>query len=233
MQSPHQKFSCHSSESRCTNVLNKLPLTMKNCGLCGQNVFLAECVQGFGRVWHQHCFVCSVGSCGKLLDSLTACEHKQALYCHQCYNRTVGTLRSYHGLRPTVTHISSADEAAHSYKIYDQKNAACYQNSKQDRTNESISRTSVEQKASKFETTFTNEAKKCPKCEKTVYDAEKVSAAGNVWHKNTCFTCTVCSKRLESRSLCERKGQLFCNVCYGKQFGPRIYGHGSAFINVL
>ncbi|CAJ0943697.1 unnamed protein product, partial [Mesorhabditis belari] len=65
----------------------------------------------------------------------------------------------------------------------------------------------------------------CQRCEKTVYEAEKILAAGSVWHK-TCFVCTECNKRLESRTQCEQGGRLYCNSCYARQFGPRGYGHG-------
>ncbi|CAJ0572185.1 unnamed protein product, partial [Mesorhabditis spiculigera] len=66
----------------------------------------------------------------------------------------------------------------------------------------------------------------CKKCQKTVYEAEKVLAAGAVWHKSGCFNCSDCNKRLESRTQCEQGGKLYCNACYGRQFGPRGYGHG-------
>uniref|UniRef100_A0A1I8AU48 Cysteine-rich protein 1 n=1 Tax=Steinernema glaseri TaxID=37863 RepID=A0A1I8AU48_9BILA len=220
---------------------------MKSCALCQQSVFPAETTHAFGKLWHNSCFVCSAEKCGKLLDSLTACEHRQTLYCHQCYNRTVGGLRSYHGLRPTVTHISSSDEAAYSYKVYDEKWVLQRAHARHECPNSYAVSKPSEKKASKLDNPSSVQKaiaavqkdpslvqnNKCPKCEKVVYEAEKIKAAGQVWHKNTCFTCTVCAKSLESRSLCERKGQLFCNVCYGKQFGPRMYGHGSAFVNVL
>ncbi|TMS36418.1 hypothetical protein L596_003586 [Steinernema carpocapsae] len=205
---------------------------MKNCGLCGRAAFPPETVAAFGQVWHHTCFVCTVPLCGKTLDSLTACEHKQTLFCQHCYKRNVGQQQTYHGLRPTVTHISSAEEAAYSYKVYDEKSVLRRKQFKTDYCNDQLK--PEPKKAAVVpivDQIFGNRI--CPKCEKTVYEAEKISAAGQTWHKNTCFTCLTCEKRLESRSLCERKGQLFCNVCYGKQFGPRIYGHGSSFINVL
>ena len=43
-----------------------------------------------------------------------------------------------------------------------------------------------------------------------VYMAEKMMGGGSAWHKTTCFICTSCNKRLESTTLCEREGQLFC-----------------------
>lgn len=39
--------------------------------------------------------------------------------------------------------------------------------------------------------------------------AEKMMGGGSAWHKS-CFTCATCSKRLESASLCEREGEIYC-----------------------
>ncbi len=30
------------------------------------------------------------------------------------------------------------------------------------------------------------------------------------WHKSTCFNCKECRKRLESTTLCEREGEIYC-----------------------
>lgn len=30
------------------------------------------------------------------------------------------------------------------------------------------------------------------------------------WHKITCFSCKECNKRLESTTLCERDGEIYC-----------------------
>ena len=79
--------------------------------------------------------------------------------------------------------------------------------------------------------------------------------AGKAWHK-TCFTCTLCNKRVDSSNLCERDGDIFCKgirntknnvlinyifislshdlhrsvfnflACYGKNFGPKGFGFG-------
>jgi len=66
----------------------------------------------------------------------------------------------------------------------------------------------------------------CPRCGKAVYMAEKMMGGGSAWHKTTCFTCGACSKRLESTSLCERDGEIYCKGCYGRNFGPKGYGYG-------
>jgi len=66
----------------------------------------------------------------------------------------------------------------------------------------------------------------CPRCGKAVYMAEKMMGGGSAWHKTTCFTCGACNKRLESTSLCEREGEIYCKSCYGRNFGPKGYGYG-------
>ena len=65
----------------------------------------------------------------------------------------------------------------------------------------------------------------CQRCDRQVYQAEQVKAAGATWHK-TCFLCMNCDRRLDSNSLCERGGQIFCNNCYHKNYGPRGIGFG-------
>lgn len=70
-------------------------------------------------------------------------------------------------------------------------------------------------------------APKCIKCVKAVYFTEQVPGPGGLYHK-TCLTCTECSKRLDSTSLTEKDGAPYCKSCYGKLFGPRGFGYGSA-----
>lgn len=85
---------------------------------------------------------------------------------------------------------------------------------------------------------------RCPKCSKAVYAAEEVLGAGQKWHK-MCFTCGkniffcpysnrnlnkfflgLCRKMLESTTVAEHEGQVFCKQCYGRKFGPKGYGFG-------
>jgi len=68
-------------------------------------------------------------------------------------------------------------------------------------------------------------APSCSRCSKSVYLAEQVRGAGGVWHK-TCFTCTECGKLLDSTTLCDREGQIYCKKCYSRNFGPKGVGYG-------
>uniref|UniRef100_A0A8C5M648 Cysteine and glycine-rich protein 1 n=1 Tax=Leptobrachium leishanense TaxID=445787 RepID=A0A8C5M648_9ANUR len=65
----------------------------------------------------------------------------------------------------------------------------------------------------------------CPRCSKSVYAAEKVVGAGNSWHK-ACFRCAKCGKGLESTTLADKDGEIFCKGCYAKNFGPKGFGFG-------
>ena len=47
------------------------------------------------------------------------------------------------------------------------------------------------------------------RCEKCVYLAELMRGAGKAWHKG-CFTCYNCNKRVDSTTLCEREGEIYC-----------------------
>jgi len=76
---------------------------------------------------------------------------------------------------------------------------------------------------------------KCGRCGKSVYDNEKIIAAGGSWHKRGCFTCKDCNKSLDSQTVAERKsdegadhcGEIYCKGCYGKHWGPKGCGFGS------
>uniref|UniRef100_A0A0K0ESH0 LIM zinc-binding domain-containing protein n=1 Tax=Strongyloides stercoralis TaxID=6248 RepID=A0A0K0ESH0_STRER len=72
---------------------------------------------------------------------------------------------------------------------------------------------------------FSLKSKHCKRCNKVVYEAEKVSTAGAVWHK-TCFRCFICLKSLQLGQISERNNEIYCNSCYAKDYGPKGYGHG-------
>ncbi|KAI2662907.1 Cysteine and glycine-rich protein 3 [Labeo rohita] len=59
-----------------------------------------------------------------------------------------------------------------------------------------------------------------------VYAAEKIMGAGKAWHK-TCFRCLLCGKSLESTTVTDKDGELYCKVCYAKNFGPKGRGLGN------
>eukprot|EP01094_Clydonella_sp_ATCC50884_P024422 TRINITY_DN6124_c0_g1_i1.p1 TRINITY_DN6124_c0_g1~~TRINITY_DN6124_c0_g1_i1.p1 ORF type:complete len:167 (-),score=41.79 TRINITY_DN6124_c0_g1_i1:223-666(-) len=69
-------------------------------------------------------------------------------------------------------------------------------------------------------------AKKCPRCGKSVYFAERALGPGGTdWHKS-CLTCKDCNKRVDSTTLADHGGEAYCKNCYGKNFGPKGFGYG-------
>jgi phage FluMu protein Com len=68
---------------------------------------------------------------------------------------------------------------------------------------------------------------KCPKCGKTVYFAERVTALGKDWHK-LCLKCSTCNKILAPGSVLEHDNQPYCKSCYGSKIGPKGYGFGNS-----
>ena len=65
----------------------------------------------------------------------------------------------------------------------------------------------------------------CSKCNKAVYMAEEVLAAGKKWHK-MCFKCAKCKKLLDSSTMASHDGELYCKSCHTRQFGTTGYGYG-------
>ncbi|GIY88223.1 cysteine-rich protein 1 [Caerostris extrusa] len=60
----------------------------------------------------------------------------------------------------------------------------------------------------------------CPKCEKPVYFAERLTSLGKDWHR-ACLRCEKCNKTLTPGSHAEHEGKPYCNnPCYGALFGP-------------
>lgn len=71
-------------------------------------------------------------------------------------------------------------------------------------------------------------ASKCPRCEKTVYFAEKVSSLGKDWHK-FCLKCERCNKTLTPGGHAEHDGTPYCHKpCYATLFGPKGVNIGGA-----
>ncbi|XP_071809650.1 cysteine and glycine-rich protein 1-like [Asterias amurensis] len=172
------------------------------CGACGKSVYFAEEVVAAGSKWHKACFKCS--DCSKPLDSTTVKDHDGKLYCASCHGKQFGP-KGYGygggaGVLSTGGAIGSKPASESSYVPAGHR--------------------AVVAGASKY-----GSADKCPRCSKAVYAAEKMIGAGLTWHK-TCFNCKTCNKKLDSTTVSDKDGELFCKSCYGKNFGPKGYGFG-------
>ena len=40
-----------------------------------------------------------------------------------------------------------------------------------------------------------------------------------------CLKCKTCRKLLDSTTLCNHDGEVYCKACYGKHFGPHGFGY--------
>ncbi|XP_027831849.2 cysteine and glycine-rich protein 1 isoform X1 [Ovis aries] len=58
---------------------------------------------------------------------------------------------------------------------------------------------------------------------KAAASTDPVSCAS--WHKS-CFRCAKCGKGLESTTLADKDGEIYCKGCYAKNFGPKGFGFG-------
>ncbi|XP_030231447.1 cysteine and glycine-rich protein 1 [Gadus morhua] len=174
------------------------------CGRCQKTVYFAEDVQCEGQSWHKSCFQCMV--CKKSLDSTTVAVHVDEIYCKSCYGKKYGPKGyGFGGGAGTL----STDRGEHLGIKHEAPAAHQPTNNPND---------------SKFAQNLPG-SDVCLRCSKTVYAAEKVIAGGNSWHK-ACFRCAKCGKGLESTTVADKDGEIYCKACYGKNFGPKGFGFG-------
>lgn len=183
------------------------------CGRCDKTVYFNEEKKAIGKSFHVSCFVCANKSCNRRLDSGSLTEHNDEIYCKSCYGKLFGpkgygygsgsgTLSMFNGTQGSPT--SNVPATAQAYVAPKSAPVAPNGNGQPKFGSRDI----------------------CPRCNKAVYIAEKMNAAGHAWHKTTCFNCKECNKRLESTTLCERESEIYCKTCYSKLYGPKYYGHG-------
>ena len=63
----------------------------------------------------------------------------------------------------------------------------------------------------------------CAKCKKTVYAAERIQAAGALYHDG-CLSCMDCNHSVSSVNMTDKGGRILCQPCYAKAHGPKGYG---------
>ncbi|KAL5007396.1 hypothetical protein ScPMuIL_016202 [Solemya velum] len=176
------------------------------CPKCGKTVYFAEEIRALGKKWHKLCIRCA--KCNKMLDSTNSADHAGDVYCRGCYGKLFGP-KGY-GFAGGASGLSM--DTGKAYEV----------------TRENVSSLAQAQAAPMLQ----NGSKSaggdvCPRCGRTVYFAEKVSAGNIVYHKS-CFKCSICGKKLDSSILCERENDIFCKGCYGKNFGPTGFGISTA-----
>jgi transcription elongation factor Elf1 len=68
----------------------------------------------------------------------------------------------------------------------------------------------------------------CGRCNKTVYAAEEKKAVGKSWH-DVCFKCKECNRALDSLTLKDNEGEIYCGQCHLKLYGPKGFRGGAVY----
>jgi len=135
--------------------------------------------------------------CGKMLDSSTMSAHEGNLYCKSCHKRNYGLKGYGYGQGAGVLASEAGTEGT------DAPSDGLVPGGMGNYTGPDG----------------------CPRCRRRVYMAEKIVGAGASWHKS-CFNCSECHKKLDSTTVCDKDGEIYCKSCYGKNFGPKGFGFG-------
>ncbi|XP_067144188.1 cysteine and glycine-rich protein 1-like [Centruroides vittatus] len=186
------------------------------CPRCSTTVYFNEQKIAIGKTWHIRCFCCANKQCNRRLDSSNLTEHEGEIYCRSCYGKLFGPKGYGYGGGAGVLSMDTGDGYKHGPPTCNIPATA--------QAHIAPLYAPPEPKIS-IKTGWKNKDV-CPRCGKAVYMAEKMMGGGAAWHKSTCFNCKECHKRLESTTLCEREGEIYCKTCYGKMFGPKGYGYG-------
>ncbi|KAH9256241.1 hypothetical protein BASA81_005462 [Batrachochytrium salamandrivorans] len=72
----------------------------------------------------------------------------------------------------------------------------------------------------------------CAKCQKTVGHAEKAKGPGDAVYHKDCLRCSTCDKLLTNGQFSENNNLPYCQVCYGRGFGPKGFGFGGSVASV-
>jgi cysteine/glycine-rich protein len=188
------------------------------CARCQKTVYFNEEKMAIGKSFHIMCFVCANKTCNRRLDSGNLTEHDGEVYCKSCYGKMFGPKGYGYGQGAGTLSMDTGDK---------------YKNGPPTSNIPATAQAFIAPKAGPPSPVAQTNGKPkwgatelCPRCGKAVYMAEKMMGGGSAWHKSTCFNCKECRKRLESTTLCEREGEIYCKTCYGKMYGPKGYGFG-------
>jgi len=185
-----------------------------------------------GKSFHKLCFTCT--SCRKLLDSGSLSEHDDQQYCNSCYRKNFGPKGYGFGGGAGTLSMDDGKGYKTNPNLVDHR-AMAYVAPKTSFDSSSflkpVTITGADVKPTNPSKPRWGGADICPRCNKSVFVAELMRAAGKAWHKG-CFTCASCGKRVDSSVLCEREGEIYCKNCYGKSFGPKGFGAGAAYTPV-
>ncbi|KAJ8395369.1 hypothetical protein AAFF_G00033540 [Aldrovandia affinis] len=194
-----------NSQDRCLRHHCRMPFGGGNkCGCCQKTVYFAEEMQCEGKSFHKSCFLCMI--CKKNLDSTTVAVHMDEIFCKSCYGKKYGPKGYGFGGGAGTLNMDMGESLGIKHDEPAQHRPTNNPNT------------------SKF-AQMPGSSDVCPRCGKVVYAAEKVVGGGNAWHKS-CFRCAKCGKGLESTTLADKDGEIYCKACYAKNFGPKGFGFG-------
>ncbi|KAK7479772.1 hypothetical protein BaRGS_00028952 [Batillaria attramentaria] len=180
------------------------PPEQAKCPKCGKAVYAAEEKVAAGAKWHKFCFKC--GLCNKMLESTNVAEHEGNLYCKSCHGRKFGPKGYGFGGGAGALGMDKGERFG---------NKECEMDTKP--KDAAVGAGSGGGGG--------GTGPKCPRCGKTVYDAERAIGVNTPWHKS-CFNCKGCKKSLDSTTMAMHEEEVYCKGCYGKNFGPSGYGFG-------
>ncbi|KAI7804207.1 cysteine-rich protein 2 [Triplophysa rosa] len=180
------------------------------CPKCEKTVYFAEKVTSLGKDWHKFCLKCE--RCSKTLTAGGHAEHDGKPYCHKpCYAALFG---------PKGVNIGGAGSYVYEAPTSTTPPASTVDSAPKPQEKGVPALSKQPSKAGSI-TTFSGEANLCPRCNKKVYFAEKVTSLGKDWHR-PCLRCERCSKTLAAGSHAEHDGHPYCQKpCYAVLFGPK------------
>uniref|UniRef100_K7FJJ9 Cysteine and glycine-rich protein 1 n=1 Tax=Pelodiscus sinensis TaxID=13735 RepID=K7FJJ9_PELSI len=183
----------------------------KRCGVCQKAVYFAEEVQCEGNSFHKSCFLCLV--CKKNLDSTTVAVHGEEIYCKSCYGKKYGPKGYGYGQGAGTLSTDKGESLGIKPEEPPGSAPSCDENlSVLARRNGGWQRRAV---------------CLCAHCSGIAAAAGRglLLGVGLSWHKS-CFRCAKCGKGLESTTLADKDGEIYCKGCYAKNFGPKGFGFG-------
>lgn len=180
------------------------------CPKCDKTVYFAEKVTSLGKDWHKFCLKCA--RCNKTLTAGGHAEHDGQPYCHKpCYATLYG---------PKGVNIGGAGSYIYEAPVNSEPASVPVETSSKPEEKKVSAPPRGPVKAASI-TTFSGEPALCPRCNKKVYFAEKVTSLGKDWHR-PCLRCERCNKTLAPGSHAEHDGQPYCHKpCYAVLFGPK------------
>lgn len=188
-----------------------------------------------GKAFHKSCFKCNF--CNKTLDSFTANDHEDRLFCRSCYSKNFGP-RIY-GFNSTTANLERNFEVAFTRSGSDSRsplsNGSPFLNEpySNGHTDSRFSPTAPREIVGSVwdDPTAPNYRPskprwggasmggvRCANCPDIVYANERVEAVGKVFHR-LCFKCASCRRLLDRGTACDHKREIFCQNCYTKNFG--------------